>query len=151
MAEIEVVEVEAETPPPHGWIWWLQTGNNGWEAPLDNNGAPYWPEMKIQWVRNVFWFCRNPLGNFIGYGVGLGGVHRTIKGPAPVMLTTWRDARPPKTGWKWAITNGWAPFVSYWGGKVEFYAGWRPDGGGLGLKFAIRESAYSDQPDYPTS
>lgn len=147
MVEIEVVEREAEPLPPHTWVWWLQTGNDGWTAPAENNGAPYMPNS--HWlVRNIFWFFRNPLGNFVGHGIGLAGRHRTIRGPKPVMLTTWRDARPPRTGWKWCITNGWAPFVSYWGGRVEFYAGWRPDAGGLGVKFAIRKDAYSDQPDY---
>lgn len=130
-------------------LWLLQTGNNGFRAPDDNNGAPYWPEQKNQLVRNVFWWFRNPAGNLVGYVVGLGGRERTIRGEAPVMLTTWRDARPPRTGWKFITTNRVFPFVSYWGGRVEFYLGWRADGGGLGFKFAIRKDAYSDQPNYP--
>lgn len=147
---IETVKIPAEPIPPHSWVWWLQTGNDGWKAPEYNNGAPYWPEMKIQWIRNAVWFCRNPLGNFVGYGLGLAGHDRTIKGTAPVMLTSWRDGRNEyagRTGWRWAITNNWAPFVSYWGGRIEFYLGWRPDGA-LGAKFTLRKDAYSDQPDY---
>lgn len=128
-------------------LWWIMTGES-WTAPLDNNDSPYIPEVKNQLLRNFYWWCRNPIGNFVGHIVGLGPYKRVIRGTAPVALTTWRDARPPRTGWKWAVTNGVFPFVSYWGGRVEFYSGWRVDGGGLGFKFAIRESAYSDQPDY---
>lgn len=148
----ETIFIPAEKMPENrSFWWWFQTGDSGWRAPDDNNGAPYWPEMKIQWIRNLFWFFRNPLGNFIGFGLGVAGIDRTITGTAPVRLTTWRDARPPRTGWKWAMTNGKYPFASYWGGKLEFYIGWRVDGGGLGLKFAIRKDAYSDQPNYPTT
>jgi hypothetical protein len=140
---IETVFVPA-TPRPTGFLWWIMTGDS-WAAPAINNGSPYLPDSN--WlIRNIFWWFRNPAGNFIGFVVGLEGHRRTVRGPAPVMLTTWRDARPPKTGWKWCVTNGWAPFVSYWGGKLEFYLGWRPDSGGLGFKFVMRESAYSDQP-----
>lgn len=128
-------------------LWLLQTGNNGWTAPDTNNGSPYLPEHKNQLIRNIFWWFRNPAGNFIGNVIGLGPYKRTIRGEAPVMLTTWRDARPPLTGWKWCVTNRVFPFVSYWGGRVEFYLGWRQEGGGFGFKFAVRQSAFSDQPN----
>lgn len=149
---IETVTVEPEENFPSllqrlNPLWWLRTGDS-WHAPAGNNGSPYWPEMKIQFVRDLVWWFRNPAGNLVGGLLGLAPYRRTIVGEAPVMITTWRDARPPRTGWKWAVTNGWAPFVSYWGGRVEFYCGWRTAGGGLGFKLALRESAYSDQPNY---
>jgi hypothetical protein len=152
MATEEVFSPAEPLPPQaQNWAWWFQTGDGGWDAPEYNNGAPYWPEMKVQWIRNITWFFRNPLGNFVGYGLGLAGIDRTIKGTAPVMATTGRDERPPRLGWKWAVTNGKYPYVSYWGGRIEMYLGWRPAGGGFGAKFTIRKDAYSDQPTYPNT
>ncbi len=131
-------------PYPTGFFWQFRNGDS-WHAPATNNGSPYLPSIKNQLLRDVLWFLRNPIGNFMGFVIGLEGRGYTARGPAPVDITTGRDARPPLIGWRWAVLNGWAPYVSYWGGRIEFYLGWRPSSGGFGCKLALRESAYSDQ------
>lgn len=156
-------------------LWWL-VGPDGWNVPAVNNGEPYLPEVKSLWLRRFYWFfCRNPLMNFVGYVLGVEDNNYRAIGPAPVLLTTWRDAVPPATGWKWAVLipqfslpaavmaalfvfGAWfvhpaiaiaaviaagkafgpLPFVSYFGGRVEFYFGWRPESGGLGFKLVWR-------------
>lgn len=120
-------------------IWWLKSADD-WTAPLENNGEPYLPGETRQWLRDFYWWCRNPCGNFVGYVIGIEDRNYTVTGPAPVMLTTLRDADPPRHGWKWAILCcGWVrlPFVSYYGGWVEFYLGWRPYSGGFGWKLVF--------------
>lgn len=129
MIETKVFPAE---PYPTGFLWFLRTGDT-WTAPLTNNGAQYLPEVSNQFLRNLYWFFRNPLGNLFGFVLGFTGSGYTISGPAPVLLTTLRDASPEQFGWKYSIINGWAPFVSY-NGFVEFYLGWRPEGGALGFK-----------------
>lgn len=122
-------------------IWWLMDGgtNATWTAPEINNGEPYLPNVKIQLVRNVLWWMRNPFANFVGFIIGFEGVTYTVRGTAPVLFNTWRDVGDGSThGWRWAVINGWAPFVSYWGGWLEFYTGWRPSSGGFGTKIIFR-------------
>lgn len=119
-------------------IWWLQTGGVGstWVAPTINNGVPYLPSVSNQLVRNILWWFRNPAGNFMGYVIGIEDKNYTVRGSAPVLLTTGGDASPPVRGWRWAIsTYAWDfyPYVSYYG-AIEFYLGWRPASGGFGLK-----------------
>ncbi len=143
MTEIEEVVVPP-TPYPTGFMWWFRNGDS-WHAPIVNNGAIYLPNIRNQFVRDFIWFLRNPIGNFMGFVIGFEGKGFTVKGPKPVQATTGRDIRPPVTDWRWSLINGWAPYVSYWGGRIEFYCGWRPSSGGFGTKFAIRSSAYSDQ------
>lgn len=142
MPLIETTKVKAE-PYPTGFLWFLRNGDS-WHAPEINNGSPYLPNIKNQFIRDFFWLCRNPIGNFMGFVIGLEGFDRTVWGPAPVLLTTGRDARPPILGWRWCVTNYVFPYVSYWGGRVEFYLGWRSSSGGFGFKFVLRQSAYSD-------
>ena len=135
---IEHIAMKA-TPRPTGFLWWLRNGDS-WSAPAINNGMPYLPNIKFSWLRNFLWFCRNPIGNFMGFVVGVEGHDYVAIGPAPVLLTTYYDATPPGYGWKWAVLRcGWLflPFVSYSGPRVLFYLGWRPYSGGLGLKFNI--------------
>ena len=132
---IETVVVPA-TPRPTEFLWWFRNGDS-WHAPLVNNGAAYLPGISNQWLRDFYWFCRNPLGNLMGFVIGFEGSGYTVRGPAPVMLTTLYDANPPAYGWKWSIINGWAPFVSYSGKRVLWYLGWRPASGGFGAKFNI--------------
>ncbi len=131
---IETVIVPA-TPRPTGFLWWLRNGDS-WHAPEINNGVEYLPGISNQLLRDFYWFCRNPVGNLMGV-LGFEFTGYTVRGPAPVLLTTLYDAVPPQYGWKWSIINGWAPFVSYSGKRVLWYAGWRPASGGLGLKFNI--------------
>lgn len=135
---IETVSVQA-TPWPKGFLWFLRNGDS-WSAPETNNGLPYLPDVKAKWLRNFYWFCRNPLGNLMGFVLGVEGYDYTVTGPAPVLLTTLYDAQPPRYGWHWSIIRcGWArlPFVSYSGKRVLWYAGWRPASGGLGIKFNL--------------
>lgn len=84
-------------------LWWL-VGPDGWNVPDVNNGAPYLPGVTSVWLRRFYWFaCRNPLMNFVGYVLGVEDNNYIAVGTAPVLLTTWRDATPPATGWKWAV------------------------------------------------
>jgi hypothetical protein len=121
-------------------LWWL-VGPDGWNAPDINNGQPYLPNVKSVWLRRFYWFgCRNPLMNFVGYVIGIEDRNYYATGTAPVMRTTGRDCIPQQLGWRWAIlTTKWFtfPFVSYYGGWIEFYLGWRPGSGGFGLKLVF--------------
>ncbi len=132
---IETVTVEA-TPYPTGFLWWFRNGDS-WHAPEINNGVPYLPNIHSSILRDFLWFCRNPIGNFMGFVIGFEGLGYVVKGPAPVMLTTLYDANPPQYGFKWSIINGWAPFISYSGKRFLWYSGWRPASGGFGSKFNI--------------
>jgi hypothetical protein len=132
---LETVTVPPQ-PYPTGLLWWFRNGDS-WHAPLINNGVPYLPTISNQFIRDFFWFCRNPIGNFMGFVIGFAGTGYTATGPAPVMLTTWYDAVPPQYGFKWAFLNLWAPFVSYSGKYVLWYLGWRPYSGGFGFKFNL--------------
>jgi len=144
---IETVAVTDHTPVP--WtkrinpIWWLKCGDT-FTAPLINNGTPYLPDVKQQWLRDLYWFWRNPCGNFVGCVIGVETINYEVTGTAPVLATTGRDCVPQQTGWRWAaIKIGFAylPFVSFWNGKVEFYLGWRPASGGFGLKIVFPHQA----------
>jgi len=132
---IETVSVAA-TPRPTGFLWFFRNGDS-WSAPAINNGAPYLPSISNPWLRNFLWFCRNPVGNFMGFVIGFEGTPYSVTGPAPVLLTTLYDAAPPAYGWKWSVINGWAPFVSYSGRWCLWYLGWRPASGGFGAKFNL--------------
>lgn len=108
---IERVQMTDRTPVSIGEklnpLWWL-VGPSGWTAPAINNGLPYLPGTTNQLLRNFYWFCRNPLMNFVGFVLGVEDKNYSVIGTAPVLLTTWRDAVPPETGWKWAVL--WPPF-----------------------------------------
>lgn len=139
----QTVQVTDHTPIP--WrvklnpIWWLQCGGVGstFTAPTVNNGAPYLPTIKTQWLRNLLWFFRNPCGNFVGFVIGLEDVNYSVTGSDNVLATTGRDCAPPVYGWRWAVLNKCFPFVNYYNGSVEFYLGWRPASGGFGLKLVF--------------
>lgn len=135
---IETINVKA-SPWPAGFLWFFRNGDS-WHAPDVNNGQPYLPTIHNRLLRDFLWFCRNPIGNFMGFVVGVEGYDYTVTGTAPVLLTTLYDAVPPQYGWKWAIIRcGWMvlPFLSYSGKLVLWYIGWRPYSGGLGIKFNI--------------
>ncbi len=133
---IETVHVGA-TPRPTGFMWWFRNGDS-WHAPIINNGLEYLPNVKNQFLRDFYWFCRNPIGNFMGFIVGFEGKGYTVRGPAPVLATTPRDEKPERYGWKWCVINGWAPFVAYNSKRIETYLGWRPASGGLGFKLIFK-------------
>lgn len=134
----------AAMPKPTGFLWWLRNGDS-WHAPEMNNGEAYLPEVKNQWLRDFYWFWRNPLGNFMGFVVGVEGYDYVASGTAPVLATTGRDVSPQQMGWRWAVlkVGRWVrlPYVSYWNGRVEFYLGWRPASGGLGLKILVTKKS----------
>jgi hypothetical protein len=142
LRQLETVTMTDRKPIP--WqtkinpAWWL-VGPDGWTVPTINNGTPYLPDVKNIWLRRFYWFgCRNPLMNFVGFVIGVEDRNYTVTGTAPVLATTGRDCTPQQQGWRWAIIKTkWLrlPFVSYYRiGVVEFYLGWRPYSGGLGLK-----------------
>jgi hypothetical protein len=84
-------------------LWWL-VGPDGWTVPTINNGEPYLPEVTNQALRIFYWFfCRNPLMNFVGFIMGAEDKNYTVYGSAPVLATTLRDVSPPMTGWKWSV------------------------------------------------
>jgi hypothetical protein len=143
---IEYVSMTGRTPIP--WrtkinpLWWL-VGPDGWTVPEYNNGEPYLPDVANSWLRRFYWFfCRNPLMNFVGFVIGVEDQNYTVYGPYPVLATTGRDSDPQQFGFRWAIIETkWLrlPYVSYWNGRVEFYLGWRPASGGFGFKLALRK------------
>ncbi len=135
----ELAHVEAEPPVRKDrWYWWLMSGDD-YTAPAINNGEPYLPGWENQTLRNVMWWLRNPAGNLMGRVLGVQGRERWVWGKTPVLKVTPADEDPPRRGWKWSITyrspDGWfgLPFVGYYG-LCEFYLGWRPNDGALGLK-----------------
>lgn len=84
-------------------LWWL-VGSEGWTVPTVNNGEPYLPDVTNPALRIFYWFfCRNPLMNFMGYVLGLEDRNVTLYGSQDVLLTTLRDANPRRTGLNWAV------------------------------------------------
>ena len=84
-------------------LWWF-VGPDGWKVPVTNNGTAYLPDVRNPALRIFYWFfCRNPLMNFVGYVLGVEDNNYTVAGPAPVLLTSLRDAEPPRNGWKWSV------------------------------------------------
>jgi hypothetical protein len=141
-----VAAVAGRTPYP--WykkinpIWWLQ-GDQGWTVPTVNNGAPYLPNVTNPILRAICWFTRNPLMNFVGYVIGVNDRNYAVVGSPQVQCVTGRDTTPPTMGWRWSyikLPEGRLPYCNYYNGKVEFYLGWRPQGG-LGLKLVFHSNA----------
>lgn len=150
---VETVAITGRQPVP--WtkkinpVWWLH-GPDGWEVPDINNGQPYLPNVKNIWLRRFYWFgLRNPLMNFVGFVIGAEDRNYTVTGTAPVLKTTGRDCIPQQVGWRFAVLRinalVWLPYASYWSGKIEFYVGWRPASGGVGIKFVIADKPESQQ------
>jgi hypothetical protein len=84
-------------------LWWL-VGDNGWDVPDVNNGAPYLPEVTNIWLRRFYWFfCRNPLMNFVGFVLGAEDKNYTVYGSDQVLCTTGRDCKPEAFGLRWAV------------------------------------------------
>lgn len=84
-------------------LWWL-VGPDGWEVPTINNGTPYLPEVTSMFMRRFYWFfCRNPLMNFVGKVLGVEDKNYVAYGTFPVHRTTGRDCTPVQMGWRWAV------------------------------------------------
>lgn len=104
---MDTVIVTDRTPVPFltklNPLWWL-VGPDGWTVPDVNNGEPYLPDVTNKALRIFYWFfCRNPLMNFVGYIMGIEDRNATVYGSKDVMLTTLRDATPRRTGFNWAV------------------------------------------------
>lgn len=130
--------IQPPTPRPTGFLWWFRNGDS-WHAPEINNGKTYLPNTRNQALRDFYWFCRNPLGNLMGFVLGFEGRGYTVTGTSPVLATTPRDEHPERYGWKWSVINGWAPFVAYNSKRIESYLGWRPSSGGIGFKLIFKK------------
>ena len=90
-------------------LWWLMNGDT-FEAPVENNGVPYLPEVTDPTLRAWYWWWRNPFANFVGFVLGVEDQERTIYGTAPVEEATMWDHGAH--GWKWACTS--APISKSW-------------------------------------
>lgn len=140
VAQIQTVIVKPQDVPPVSDlvnpVWWLQCGGSksSFTAP-----ASYLPNVTNQTQRDFLWWLRNPACNFVGFIVGFEGQTFKVTGSNPSVVTLRDVGNGSQHGFTWSLIDGWAPFVSYWDGTVEFYLGWRPTSGGLGAKFAIRK------------
>ena len=83
-------------------LWWLMNGDT-FDAPAENNGVPYLPEIANPTLRAWYWWWRNPFANFVGFVLGVEDQERTIYGTAPVEEATMWDHGAH--GWKWAFAN----------------------------------------------
>jgi hypothetical protein len=105
-------------------IWALFGNADDGIAPADYlPGKPYW------W-RAVCWWFRNPLHNLFFYVLGVADKPTTAYGRDPTTSFMTR-------GWNWAVVNYrwlWLPFLSFRGGPIRCYIGWRPPEGAFGLK-----------------
>lgn len=113
---IETITITDHTPVD---VWghikrnplWLLGGPDGFTAPAWNTDTSqgtyqYMPEEKRQWVRDFYWWFRNPAMNYVAFGAGVEAINGyKITGTAPVIKTTPRDETPPLTGWKWAVSR----------------------------------------------
>lgn len=82
---IETVVVPP-TPYPTGFLWWFRNGDS-WHAPEVNNGVRYLADIRLPLIRDLLWFARNPIGNFMGFVVGFEGRGYVVRGPVPVRMT----------------------------------------------------------------
>ncbi len=96
-------------------------------AIFGNDDDPYPPSWfmkeRSEWLRQLIWYCRNPLHNFFWNIIGF------RKYPLDYSQI-WNQ----KQRWNLVL-----PFFSYRGKKVEFYLGWRPDRKALGFAFRIKK------------
>jgi hypothetical protein len=76
------------------------------------------------------WYWRNFCHNGFWYVLG-------VADKPVVFRSTWGEATTfPPAGLGLALVNGRLPFASYRGRRVEWYAGWRPQGA-FGFSFRI--------------
>ena len=116
-------------------VWWFL--NEYEPTPPD-----WYHPGQNRFLRLLSWYLRNPFQNAGNYVFGVCDCNFTVRGPTPVMWTTYDDLDPPCTGLKWSIIRlGWLrlPFVSYAGTRILAYAGWQPNGF-FGLKFNFKNA-----------
>lgn len=90
-------------------LWWLMNGDT-FDAPVENNGQPYLPEIDNPTLRAWYWWWRNPFANFAGFVIGVEDKERAMWGTAPLEEATMWDHGAH--GWKWACTT--APLSKAW-------------------------------------
>ena len=90
-------------------LWWLKNGDT-FDAPEENNGQPYLPDVHDDTLRDFYWWWRNPFANFVGFVLGVEDKQRVIYGTAPLEEATMWDHGAH--GWKWACTT--APLSKVW-------------------------------------
>ena len=97
-----------------------------WLNPIANYNEP-WPPAGFRphivgWKRKLLWWVRNPLHNFMFFWIGVHG--RVIKRVDSI----WN----PMGGFRFSVVHTKLlklPLVSYRGKYIEWYFGWRPNGG----------------------
>lgn len=109
---------------------------NGKFNPFGNADEKYpdnYHTDKPEWVRTLYWWARNPLHNFMFHWIGVSG--RVLQFRGEFLADGWRIA--------WTITKNLSlPVVSFRGEHVEFYIGWRKNGGfGIALRKANSKQA----------
>lgn len=118
-------------------VWWFL---NEYEST-----PPDWYHPKQNFLlRLLSWYLRNPFQNAGNYVFGACDRNFTVRGPAPVMWTTYDDLESPCTGIKWSIISLGClrlPFVSYASGRLLVYAGWQPNGF-FGVKFNLKNTDF---------
>jgi hypothetical protein len=106
---------------------------------------PVWYNPKQNFLlRLLSWYLRNPFQNAGNYVFGACDRNFTVRGPAPVMWTTYDDLESPCTGIKWSIISLGClrlPFVSYASARLLAYAGWQPNGF-FGVKFNLKNTDF---------
>ena len=97
--------------------------NSKWNPFGNYDDAPatgYHPSKPF-WVRQLLWWGRNPLHNFMFHWIGVKG--RVVKRVDSI----WN----PEGGWRTSqvVATVSLPLISYRGKYIEWYMGWRPNGG----------------------
>lgn len=99
-------------------IWWAQ---NDWDV-----DPPEWflPD-KSDLSRRFQWWWRNPFENFKRWVCGVGDLDYTVR---LIGDSWWTTGNTSDRNWEIGLIDGFLPWVSYAGEKVEFYIGWQPVG-----------------------
>lgn len=108
-------------------LWWFGNEDDGWWG-----DARFNPDGRHDLVTALRWFLRNPMHNLGFYVLG------TCDRPACAVGKLSDDVFAPNGGWNWCWVFAGPfprPFLSYRGKTWQWYLGWRPAQGALGLKF----------------
>lgn len=124
--QVASVKPYRESIGPKGVLWAIFGNEDDPNPPGD-----YLPGESVTW-RRVCWWFRNPLHNLTFYVLGCADKPTAVIGRLPFSVFA------PDGGWNWAFTfSGWfpRPFVSHRGERFQWYVGWRPPHGAIGIKF----------------